>query len=63
MKRYYSVTFKWYDSDLYCTNIVYTDTEDNIKEKYSKYGECFVSKCSEDEVELAKRKGMPIVEL
>lgn len=63
MKTYYSVTFKWYDSDFYCTNIVYTDTEDNIKEKYSKYGECFVSKCSEDEVETARRKCMPIVEL
>ena len=63
MKTYYSVTFKWYNSDLYCTNIVCADTEDSVKEKYSRYGECFVKKCDESEVEIAKRKGMPIVEL
>lgn len=63
MKTYYSVTFKWYNSDIYCANIVYADTEDSIKEKYSEYEECFINKCSEDEVEIAKCKGMPIVEL
>lgn len=58
----YSVTFKWYDTDTYCTNICEAESEEIVREYYgNKYNEVLsVEPISDYEFETAKRKGMPI---
>ena len=62
-KQAYKVTFRWYDSDTFCTNICIAESEDSARAEYSKYKDVTLVKASESQVELAKKKGMPIVEV
>ena len=58
----YIVTFEWYDTGTWCTNIVKADSEDVIHAHYKKFGEKrYVHEAKEYELDEAKRKGMPIV--
>lgn len=61
MKKYYNITFKWYDTNTYCSNIAYAETEEDVKESYSKYEIIAISEAKDYDVEDAKRRGKPIV--
>ena len=52
-----------YCHDVYCTNIAHADNIETVMAHYSKYSWVSIGLASDDDVEIAKRKGMPIVEL
>lgn len=62
MKKYCEVSFKWSES-IYCTNIAHAETEQAVREHYSKYSEVSVKEAKEYAVEDARRKNMPIIEI
>lgn len=62
MKKYFAVSFK-YSEDVYCSNIAHAETAEAVNTYYSKYEWVSVRECEEYEVETARRKGMPIVEI
>lgn len=61
MKRF-QVTFKWYDTDTYCTNICEAESEEIVREYYEKkYNKVLsISSITDAEFESQKRKRMPI---
>lgn len=61
MKTYTRIT--WQESEnpsIYCTNIVYGE-EANIKNHYFNKKIIDITKIPKEEIELAKKKGMPII--
>ena len=62
MKKYFAVSFK-YSESVYCSNIAHADTVEAVNSHYSKYEWVSVRECEYYEVETARRKGMPIVEI
>jgi hypothetical protein len=58
----YSVTFRFYNTDTYCSNIVYAENEEQIKYKYKGNGhhDISVNEAKNYEIDEAKRKGKPI---
>ena len=60
--KFFKVTFRWSDTDTWCSNIAMAETEDEVREHYKKYGgDPIISAARDWEVDEAKRKGMPIV--
>lgn len=61
----FQATFKWYDTDTYCTNLCVAESEEEVREHYECKGCEVVSvkEAKDYEVESAKRKGMPIVKI
>lgn len=61
----FQVTFKWYDTDTYCTNICLAESEEIVREYYeNKYKKVLsVGSITEAEFESQKRRGMPIVKI
>lgn len=62
MKKYFEVSFQ-YSETVYCSNIAHAETAEAVKAYYSKYEWFCVRKCDEREVEEARRRGKPIVEI
>ena len=62
MKKYYMVSFKWSDT-VYCANVAHAESEQVVKDHYSKYEWVNVRECDLKEVNSVKRKGMPIIEI
>ena len=63
-KQFYLVSFKWYDSDIYCANIVHAGNEQAVRDYYSsKYGWCAVYVAKDEDLLKACERGMPIIEL
>lgn len=62
MKKYFAVSFK-YSESVYCSNIAHAETAEAVNAHYSKYEWVSVRECKDYEVEAARRKGMPIVEI
>ncbi len=61
--KYFTVDFKQSET-VYCSNIAHAETAEAVYDHYSKKHEWVsVGECYEWEVESAKRKGMPIVEI
>lgn len=61
MKKYYIVTFRWYDTSTYCINIAIADNMKSVFEHYNKKSDYVtVNPADENIIESAKRKGMPI---
>ena len=61
MKKF-MVTFRWYNTDTYCTNVCLAESEEQARAYYeSKYSDVSIRLAFDIEVETAKRKGMPIV--
>ena len=59
---YFNVTFKWYDTDTYCSNIARAETADDVAAHYgSKYSWYSISPATENDVNDAKRRGKPII--
>lgn len=60
--KYYNVTFKWYDTDTYCSNIAKAECAEDVKAHYTKYdSNPTITEASSYEVEAAKERGKPIV--
>lgn len=62
MKKYFVVSFH-YAEDVYCSNIAHSETVEAVKAYYSKYDWVSVRECGEYDVEEARRRGKPIVEI
>lgn len=63
MKKYFNVSFQ-YSESVYCTNIAHAESAEAVEAHYSaKYEWCKVSEATAADVEEAKRKGKPIVEI
>ena len=65
MKQYFNVSFQWFDTTTYCANIAHAENEKAVEKHYLTKGhkDINVSKCNEYDIETARRKGMPIVEI
>lgn len=62
MKAFYNVSFK-YSNDVYCANIAHGEKQ-AVEEYYNTHYEwALVKPASTYEVDTAKMKGMPIVEI
>lgn len=61
--RPYLITFKWGDSDIYCTNICVAPDEDSARKRYESLGYQVVGVREADAYECnsAQNRGMPIV--
>lgn len=58
----FMVTFRWYDTDTFCTNLCIAESADKVREHYeSKFSDVSVRPALKGEAETAKRKGMPVV--
>ena len=62
MKKYFTVSFQ-YSETTYCTNIAHSESVEAVENEYSKYQWYKISEATEAEVEAAKRKGMPVIEI
>ncbi len=62
MKKYFAVSFKYFES-VYCSNIAHAETAEAVAAHYSKYEWVDIREAEAHEVETARRKGMPIVEI
>lgn len=62
MKKFFAVSFK-YSESVYCSNIAHADTAEAVAAHYSKYERADIREAEAHEVETARRKGMPIVEI
>ena len=61
----YEVTYRWYNTDTFSTNIVIAVSEKVVRDHYEAKG-CWIiglHKASASELALAEKKGMPIVNL
>lgn len=62
--KIYKVEFAWYDTGTWCANIVQAESADAVHQHYKKYGEKrYIWEAKDWEVDEAKRKGMPIVNI
>lgn len=59
---HFNVSFMQSES-VFCNNIAHAENEEAVKKHYSKYAWCSVSPASEYDIEIAKMKGMPIIEI
>lgn len=59
---YFNVSFMQSES-VFCNNIAHAENEEAVKKHYSKYAWCSVSPASEYDIEAAKMKGMPMIEI
>lgn len=61
--KLYNVTFKWYETDTFCSNLVKAETEEDISAYYrTKYGnDPIITEASTYALEDAQRRGKPVV--
>lgn len=62
MKTYYKVSFE-YSEGIYCTNMAHAENSADVEKHYSKYTWCSVREAAPYELDEAKAKGMPIIEI
>ena len=62
MKKYFAVSFK-YSESVFCSNIAHAETAEAVAAHYSRYEWVDIREAEAHEVETARRKGMPIVEI
>ena len=62
MKKYFKVTFE-YAEGIYCTNLAHAETAEDVEREYSKYPWQSVKEAQPWDVEEAKMKGMPIIDV
>ena len=60
MSRVYFVTYRWYDTDTFCTNLCIADSEEAVRKCFADSEILAVRLVANDsEYQEAKRKGMP----
>lgn len=62
MKKYFKVTFE-YAEGIYCTNLAHAETAEDVEREYSKYPWKSIKEAQPWDVDEAKMKGMPIIEV
>lgn len=63
MKKWYLVSFKYSDK-VYCTNLCIAKSKEDADKYYStKYSWVSVKDAAEWEVDMYKKRGMPVIEL
>lgn len=62
MKKYYIVSFQ-YSERTYCTNIALSENLRAVIDHYQKYTWCSARPATEYDIQEAKRKNMPIIEI
>lgn len=63
-KHYFNVTFRWSeDSNTFCSNLAHAENEEEVSKHYAKHAQVFISKASQYDVDEAKKRHKPIVEL
>lgn len=62
MKKFYKVSFQ-YSEYIYCNNIAHADSLQDVERHYSKYAWNKITEAADYDVEEAKTKGMPIIEI
>lgn len=62
MKSYFKVSFE-YSEGIYCTNMAHAESAADVEKSYSKYNWCSVREAAPYELDEAKGKGMPIIEI
>lgn len=62
MKRYYKVTFE-YSEGIYCTNLAHAETAEDVEREYSRYSWSSIKPAQPWDVDEARAKGMPIIEV
>ena len=62
MKKYFKVTFE-YAEGIYCTNLAHAETAEDVEREYSEYPWKSIKEAQPWDVEEAKMKGMPIIEV
>lgn len=66
MKKYFNVTFRWYETNAYCYNIAHAETAEDVIASYTAEGLTLAGEptvCRQYQVESAQLKGIPIVEI
>lgn len=58
--KYYNVTFKWSDG-IYCSNIAAANSEEAVRQHYSKYDDVTISPAATWDIAAAKERGKPII--
>lgn len=61
MKRYFKATFRWYNTNTYCTNMALAESVEDVRAHYSKHEVISISEASPYELKEAELKGMPII--
>lgn len=60
----YKVTFRWHDTDTFCANVCKAENEEKARKYYNtRYRDVTVQPMNDGELEVAKRKGMPVTVL
>ena len=62
MKKYFKVTFE-YAEGIYCTNLAHAETAEDVEREYSEYPWKSIKEAQPWDVDEAKMKGMPIIEV
>lgn len=62
MKKYFKVSYQ-HAENIYCANIAHAETAAEVEAHYSKYAWVSVSDAAPYDVDEARRRGMPIVEI
>lgn len=62
MKTYYKVSFE-YSEGIYCSNMAHAENAADVEKHYSKYTWCSVREAAPYELDEAKAKGMPFIEI
>lgn len=62
---YYTVTFQWHDTTTYCSNLAHAENADAVTAHYRKKhtGYLNVTPATDSDVNDAKRRGKPIIEI
>lgn len=66
MKKYYNITFRWYDTTTYCTNIAHAESAEEVTVHYLNAGHSWVSEpveATEYDIANGRRRGIPFVEI
>lgn len=62
MKSYFKVTFE-YAEGIYCTNLAHAETAEDVEREYGKYAWRSIKPAQPWDVDEARAKGMPIIEV
>ena len=58
---YYNVTFRWYDTGTFCSNIAKAESPEDVKAYYSKFDpDPTITEATDRDVADAQRRGKPI---
>ena len=58
---YYNVTFRWYDTGTFCSNLAKAESPEDVKAHYAKFDpDPIIGEATAHDVSDARRRGKPI---